>query len=182
MLNEPWLIDAVRKETEPALRGETPDLQYLDNSCPQLGAIWDEAMRLGSLGLSVRHVANEVIIGNKVLRKGNRVMMPFRQLHFDEKVFGAGVEEFQSQRFLKTPSLEKSPSFRPFGGGITMCPGRFVAKQTVLAFIATIVNRFEIEIDPPNQSFPTAEEGIPVVGLMDPKIGSDYKIKLTQRC
>ncbi len=61
-----------------------------------------------------------------------------------------------------------------------MCPGRFVAKHAVLAFVPTIVNWVYIELDPPSQGFPIAEEGVPVVGLMVPIIGSDNTIKLTQ--
>ena len=34
----------------------------------------------------------------------------------------------------------------PFGGGKTMCPGRVFAKQEVLAAVAYILDKFEIEV------------------------------------
>jgi len=107
-------------------------------------------------------------------------MVPYRQLHFDEKVFGDRINEFNPRRFYDNPALLKSISWRPFGGGATMCPGRFVAKQAVVTFIAMVLNRFNVEIDG-SQPFPTAKEGNPVIGLMSNQSGSDLRVKLSPK-
>lgn len=181
MLWQPELLHIVREETRVAFSTDEIDVDHIVNSCPRFKGIWDETIRLTAFSSSVRYITEDTVIGGKILRKGNRVVIPYRQLHFDESVFGKSVSEFQSDRFIKEPGLTRHASWRPFGGGSTQCPGRFVAKQSVMTFVALVLHRFEIEIYPASQGFPLAEEGNPVLGLMDLKEGSDLKIKLTRR-
>ena len=47
---------------------------------------------------------------------------------------------------MKETSLNRSMSYKPFAGGVTHCPGRFLAKREVLVFVATILHRFDIEV------------------------------------
>lgn len=122
----PELIDIVRIETDRAFDNDgRVNFHYLNESCPRLSAIWNETIRLTTSSASVRHLSADTIIGGKILRKNNRVMIPYRQLHFNEEVFGKDVHRFDPDRFLKNEALQRSSSWRPFGGGITMCPGRF---------------------------------------------------------
>lgn len=181
MLWEPELLDAVREETKTAFANDKIDIDYIMNSCPRFKAIWDETIRLTAFSSSVRFITEDTVIGGKVLRKGNRLVIPYRQLHFDESVFGKGVSEFQSERFIKDPGLTRHSSWRPFGGGSTQCPGRFLARQSVMIFVSMVLQRFNIEKSPTSQGFPLAEEGNPVLGLMDLKEGSDLVIRLTPR-
>ena len=76
------------------------------------------------------------MIGGKLLKPGYRVMSPFRQLHFNEEIFGREVESCDPDRFLLKGSLACDASFRSFGGGSTLCPGRFIARQEVFVFVA----------------------------------------------
>ncbi|KAF7586369.1 hypothetical protein BBP40_009015, partial [Aspergillus hancockii] len=127
--NGPEYINLVREETLPAFSDgkTTPDLEYLHENCPHLDAMWNETIRLSAYSASVRFVTSDTIIGGKVLRKGNRLMIPYRQLHFDESTFGLEypVDEFRPERFRqKAKNLTRSDNWRPFGGGTTMCPGR----------------------------------------------------------
>jgi cytochrome P450 len=182
MLFHPELIDVVREETRPAFadgRG-TPDLAHLNDRCPLTNGIWNETLRLVAASSSVRYITKDTIMGGLRLRKGNRVMIPYRQLHFNEEIFGDRINEFNPKRFVDKPSLLKSPSWRPFGGGATMCPGRFVAKQAVVSFMAMVLNRYNIALDGP-QPFPSAKEGNPVLGLMSNLQGSDLQVRLTPR-
>jgi cytochrome P450 len=181
MIWEPALLDIVREETKPAFSGDKINVDYILNECPRFKGIWDETIRLTAFSSSVRYITDDTVIGGKILRKGNRLVIPYRQLHFDESVFGKGVSEFQSERFIKDPGLTRHASWRPFGGGATQCPGRFVAKQSVMTFVSIVLQRFDIEKSPTSQVFPRAEEGNPVLGLMDLKEGSDLTIKLSRR-
>ena len=92
-------------------------------------------------------------------------MVSARQLHFDKAAFGRDGFKFEPQRFYKDPGLQRSPSFRPFGGGVTLCPGRHLAKHTVLTFISLALHRFDITLASP-QPFPQFEERKPIVGIM----------------
>lgn len=182
MLFEPELLDVVRKETKPAFKNDgSIDGDYLMNECPRLKGIWQETVRLTAFSSSIRYITDDTVIGGKVLRKGNRVIVPYRQLHFDQSVFGKDVSEFKSERFIKQPSLTRHASWRPFGGGATQCPGRFVAEQAAVVFVAMVLKRFDITLAPSKQPFPLPEEGNPVLGLMDPRKGYDLQVRLSAR-
>lgn len=133
---------------------------------------------MSAFSASVRHVLEDTVIGGKLLRKGSRLMIPYRQLHFDESVFGSDIERFKSDRFLKDQNLTRGGSWRPFGGGTTQCPGRFAAKQVVVSFIATLVKRFHIEIEGPQQ-LPKGQLGKPVLGIMASK--GELQVRITAR-
>jgi cytochrome P450 len=146
-----------------------------------LNSIWDETIRLTAFAASVRFLTCDLEIGGKTLRKGNRLMIPQRQLHFSTEAFGQDASEFNFDRFLKEPGLRRHPSLRPFGGGATMCPGRNLAKQTTLAFVAMAVHAFEMVLDPPGQKFPSPLEGKPSIGLVDIMEDTDLTVRLEPR-
>lgn len=183
LLFNPDLLTAVRAETVATVDGESLDVARMINSetCPLLNSIWDETIRLTAFAASVRFLTCDLEIGGKTLRKGNRLMIPQRQLHFSTEDFGQDASEFNPDRFLKQPGLRRHQSLRPFGGGATMCPGRNLAKQTSLAFVAMAVHAFEIVLDPPCQKFPTPSEGKPSIGLVDIMEDTDLTVRLIPR-
>ena len=94
-----------------------------------------------------RKVLKPVRIGTKWLRPGAQVLIPSRQLHFNEKVWGADAGEFDPGRFTgKNKSLEKHSSYRPFGGGVSLCPGRKISKVKVFALVAVLLKRFDVTL------------------------------------
>jgi cytochrome P450 len=152
---------------------------YITDKCPQVSAIWHETLRMTSWSASIRLILKDTIIGGKILREGNRVIVPHRLQHFDEDVFGEDINEFRHERWLQK-DLTKSPSWHPFGAGKTLCSGRFVAKYSVLNFVATILRRFDLEMVG-NPRFPQGDEGKPVLGIISVKEGYDYRVRLTPR-
>jgi cytochrome P450 len=92
------------------------------------------------------------------------VVIPLRATHQDPKTFGERTNEFVPDRFLndfiKTDSSnghaandgsmrKKGPSIKsmkPFGGGVTLCPGRHFAHNASVAFAATVLRRFDIQL------------------------------------
>lgn len=178
------LIDIIRAEVAPAMQEQsTINIAYLVNekTCPRLNSIWDETVRLTAFAASVRFLTHDVQLGGKTLRKGNRLMMPQRQLHFSSQAFGEDASQFDPDRFMKDPTMRRNPSLRPFGGGTTMCPGRNLAKQMTLAFVAQVLHTFDITLDPPNQTFPDPAEGKPSIGLVDVQEGHDVQVRLSLR-
>ena len=107
-------------------------------------------------------------------------MSPFRQLHFDEGIFGADAQRFVPERFIRDEGLVRSKGFRPFGGGTTHCPGRFVAKQEVFMFVAVVLHRFEVRLAPGEQAFPVLERKKPSLGVMDPVEGDDVVVEVRE--
>ncbi|KAK3937347.1 cytochrome P450 [Diplogelasinospora grovesii] len=179
LMRNPEYLAAFRAETAPAFRGdELVDVSYIQDAtkCPQ-------TLRVAGWAASVRLVTRDVVIGGKRMRRGNRVMVPHRLLHFDEAVFGDDTDAWQPRRWLDTDAgrkLPSSPSWRPFGGGRTKCSGRFLAKFFVTAFVATLLRRFDIEAigDPP---MPQPDVGRPVLGIISVKEGQDYLVSITKR-
>ena len=74
-------------------------------------------------------------------------MVPYRLLHYDQRVWGDNVSAFDPERFLHRKELARGPSFKPFGGGQHLCPGRFLAKQAIFAFVALALSRFDVRLD-----------------------------------
>jgi hypothetical protein len=180
LVQDPELMDVVRKETAPAFRADgTADFEYLHTSTPHLDAAWTEMLRLAAYSASVRFVADDVVLGGKTLRKGNRLIIPYRQLHMDESVFGGDALEFRHTRFVENPRLATSSNLRPYGGGATMCPGRHVAKRAVLLFVAMVLRDYDIELEGTAGLEPDMSK--PAPGLMSPKIESEMKVRLTER-
>lgn len=108
-------------------------------------------------------------------------MIAHRQLLRDERVFGTGTDSFQPERFLRNPALAKSRSFTPFGGGTRLCPGRFMAKEEVLAFVGLALSRFELNM-PAGQPFPRADlkKGAGM-GILAPVVGDDVLVDVIPR-
>ncbi|RWA06506.1 hypothetical protein EKO27_g8601 [Xylaria grammica] len=193
LIYNPSLLEAYRAETAAAFGddGALVDPFMIQDSslCPWVDAIWHETLRMSGWAASVRLITADTVIGGKYMRKGNRVMVPHRLLHFDEGVFGEQPHKFRPERWTQkvnnsdepgVNSLARSPSWRPFGGGKTMCSGRFLARFSVTTFVATLLARFDVELvgNPP---FPRADEGRPVLGTMSVKEGDDFRVKISLR-
>ena len=100
---------------------------------------------------------------------------------FDRGVFGEDAEAFNPSRFLNDGKLNNSLSFRPFGGGATYCPGRFLAKAEVLTFVALVICRFDLELagnEGEEASMPRMEIRRPCLGIMGPEKGGDVLLKV----
>ena len=178
MLFDPKLLKIVRDETRPTFEnGQVQNTQYLDQDYPRLNGICHGTIRMTAYASSVRYITKDTITGGKILRKGNRAMMPNRQLHFDHDVYGKDADEFRATRYVEDKSLLRSPSWRAFGCGVTACPGQLIANQTAISFVAMLVQRYDIRLASPQRML-RLEEGNPVLGIIGSKDGEELLIKL----
>ena len=172
-------------ETGPGVTNNTPNISYLLENCPLLESIFHEILRLKMSSSLMRYVTEPTIVGGKLLRPGRNVMVPYRQLHFSKDVWGDSVYQFDPHRFLREKKLSRSPSFRPFGGGQHLCPGRFLAKQAVFVFMALCLSRFDISLDTgpnaPVQRFPRPDETKPGLGTLAPRVEDKVILRLRPR-
>lgn len=182
LLHSSELMSQVNEEIDPAFSKESAreTLSFLMDSCPWLTGLFHEALRLCSASSSIRLVTAPTTIGGKNFPVGSRVMVPFRQMHFDQRVFGDDIEGFHPERFVEKKGLTNSTSYRPFGGGISYCPGRFIARQEVAVIIALLLRGYKTEVVGDGK-FPELDAGKPTTGLMDVKAGEDVLLKLTPR-
>lgn len=182
LLQRPTLLESIRNETSAALlpSGQV-SLSQLSTACPRLHALFSEVLRIGSASSSIRIVAEPVTLGGKRFRPGARIVCPFRELHFDPTVYGPDPTLFDPERFIRDKTLTRSSSYRPFGGGLSYCPGRFIARQEVNVFIALALHRFDIGLVA-GQNFPVMEVEKPTTGIAGPVDGNDLLINVSVRC
>ena len=183
LLFNPSLYATIKAEIRSAVRDGEPGLESRLDQCPRLMALYNEVLRLTTASASIRTVEAATPLGNVTLSAGGKVLLPFRQLHFNKNIFGDNADDFDAERFLRDESLNKSPSFRPFGGGSTYCPGRHVAKREVLVFVALALNRFDdISLAAKTQStFPKLDTKKPSLGIMTPLTGEDVQLIVRRR-
>ena len=109
-------------------------------------------------------------------------MVPVCQLHDNQEVFGSDALVFNPDRFQKQRDLTNSAGYKPYGGGKTYCPGRYFAMQEIFGFVAVLLNRFNIQLDPTSslaQKFPVADESLLTIGVSRPLPGSDIWVTLS---
>ncbi len=181
MVFDPALMKSIRTETESGVRGGKVNIAHLLDHCPRLDAAFNETLRLYGNASSARHVLAPTAVGNMILRPGNKLLLPYRQLHFDPTIFGTDVKTFNAQRFLDNSALGRSPSYRPFGGGSTYCSGRFIARREVYAFVALALKRFDLTLQDSKRHFPRLDETTPSLGIIGPISGDDVKLKIRRR-
>ncbi|KAF2202265.1 cytochrome P450 [Delitschia confertaspora ATCC 74209] len=153
-------------------------VNHLESS-PVMLSVWHEALRFCTSAITIRDVARETQIGNKILKAGARVIVPYKQMLRDSDVFGHDAEVFRPARFLENKDLVKSPSFRPFGGGMTYCPGRFLAKKEVLLFVTLVLVKFDVRKRDRQGGIPRLEEKRPCLGVLSAREGDDLLISVT---
>ena len=156
-------------------------MEYLIEQCPLLDASLNETLRLVTGAASARNVDVATAVGDKVLAPGAKLIMPYRQLHYEEQYFGPDVYAFKPSRFLDNKELHKSPYFKPFGGGMTYCSGRFIARREVVMLAAVIVTQYDLEIANKEQGLPRLDMKKPTIGVIDPVEGDDVLLRVRRR-
>lgn len=202
----PELLNKVRQEISSAHSFDTnniPDdgtielrITTLKSSCPLLNACSRESMRLASDAASTRLVTSETTIFDKdtgkdyTLCAGSIVQIAGAAMHADERIWGPDASTFNPSRYLlaarnemenkgekRAPSTREHPaSYRAFGGGSTLCPGRYLAISEVLAWAAAVVMSLDV-MGP--ISVPEKDDGKLPVHLCEPK--SDVNINVRWR-
>ncbi|KAK8037681.1 hypothetical protein PG991_001027 [Apiospora marii] len=185
LLYDDSLMRLAQSETESAWKTGQLDIKTLCANCPNLDSIFNEVLRLNNTAAAARVVSQTVILGGKELRPGSTVVMPFRQLHLAEDAWGADVSEFRPSRFLERKSLARSPSFRPFGGGSSLCPGRTLVRHEVFGFLSVLLRRFHLSLATDKSGkrppFPRLNSITPSFGINGPVPGMDVIIHIAER-
>jgi cholesterol 7alpha-monooxygenase len=182
------------------MTGDSLDEKLLAERCPALDSLFNETLRSTVTSGLGRVVTAPTTIGDKVLQPGRTVMVrlvghfkppyayadlmiqiPFRELHYNSEAWGPSVTQFNAQRFETEPKLLRNPNFRPWGGGSTMCPGRFLAKRLVYAFIGVLLSRYEVHLDESSASFPKGDSTKPSPGVTPLAEGEDVLLRIVSR-
>ena len=149
----PNTLKRLRQEAETVITQENRNgtaTQIINMSklrdIPLLVSHLQESIRHRSAGAGTRMVLEDTVLENQyLLKKDTALMIPNRSMHFDEKSWGSDVQDFREDRFAGGKSKPHPAAFRGFGGGSTLCPGRFFAMTEILAMLTMMVLRYEIE-------------------------------------
>jgi cytochrome P450 len=107
------------------------------------------------------------------------LQLPIRELHYDTNFWGPKPEKLDPNRFVENPKLSQSLSYRPWGGGHTLCPGRLFARRSANAFVAILLTKYDVAIA--SNGFPKADGARPSPGVVTVRQGEDLKLRLRTR-
>lgn len=196
VFSRPELLSQLRKEVrENALVGPgVLSSQRLRETCPQLNSVWREVMRLYAVMITVRYVKEDTKIADKyLLRKGSIVQLAGGALHYDKELWGPDADSFNPNRFLHSKDGSKAnadgsvpqdrayavhpATFRSFGGGASLCPGRYFAQAEIIGLSALLFLAFDMT--PVNNTSwnPPADKKRMPISVMKPLKGLDVKLQ-----
>ncbi|KAH8896784.1 cytochrome P450 [Thozetella sp. PMI_491] len=147
LIYDPLLLERVRDELASVAGLSGPSSGDIDVAAlcalPLLGSVYRECLRLRASIPLTRRLHKDIEIGGCTLRAGNFILAPSWLSHRDESVWS--TPEHSAQVFWAELTSIRTGDFFPYGGGSIMCPGRFFAKQEILAAVAIIITSFDIK-------------------------------------
>lgn len=168
---------------DPLSRDALRRLVLLDSAC-------SEAMRLSSGPMNGRRATESFELplasGESLpLEAGEDILLYPRHTHFDAAIFEA-PEEFRFDRFVDEKGRSArfelrgrrlTMPFLPFGGGMSMCPGRFFARNEIKVLVATMLVWLDTELLPVDE--PALDFSRIGLGVLPPK--HDVTVRLRRR-
>lgn len=126
--------------------GGVIDMSKVKSSCPISLSTFKEVLRHHSTSVAARLVMENYVLHDQYLsKKGSTVMMPGPIQHTLQDVWGDDTDSFNYKRFAVPDQHKYTAAFRAFGGGSTLCSGRYFASTGILAFTAVMLMRFDMK-------------------------------------
>ena len=175
VLADPAARDALRAEIDPVLAaaGGACGREQLQKM-PRLDSAISEALRLASSSLTIRLVRRPTVLslesgGQWSLRQGDRVCLAPSVTHYDPELYPE-PERYRFDRFLGAQFVKRGKkvgfALMPYGGGVSMCPGRFLANEDIKHFVARMLHRFDAELLGP---LPPLDQRRAGLGVLPPR-------------
>jgi cytochrome P450 len=192
--SDPSLLAAVRVELEATLPcppdDEASTVQIdpplVRERCPLFISTYEEVLRMTAGISTVRFTTADTLVSNRwLLEKGSTVQMPTAFIHADPNTWGADADVFRSERFLNSKSLPKSEqskraaAYKPFGGGVTLCPGRHFAFHEVISFACSVL--LGMEMTPIGGVWKLPKKDKSKMPLTSLKPVSDLQVEMSRR-
>lgn len=156
----------------------TFDISILKEKSLLLLSTFQEVLRVYARGASARLVMEDTLLNNQyLLKKGAALMIPQSVMHSDISVWGS--TDFDARRFLKQGLTKRSSaaSYRPFGGGATLCPGRHFAADEILAVAAMMIHKHELSPACGQWRRPTPYQPNLATNIFPPKTDIEVRIR-----
>merc|ERR1711871_1823865 len=98
---------------------------------------------MGTSAFSVRRAPHDMELalpsGEIRLRSGDNIVVANSLYHFDDTIFGEDCHTFRFDRFANETKL---PAVMPFGGGKSMCPGRYFAANEMRILVVELLRAY----------------------------------------
>jgi len=129
--------------------GRAISMQDIHNM-PYFNAVWKESLRWSTPApLGLPHVNSEDDVWNGYfIPKGSAIYFNIGFMMRDPRIWGEDAELFRPERFLPeyNPKAGNLPdmSSLPFGFGLRICPGRYLAERVAMQLTVATLSRFEV--------------------------------------
>lgn len=148
--SNPNLLCKIREEIDQsagknATGQRVIDIESAKVQCPLLVSTFQEVMRLTVISIATFAVQEDTELDGKyLLKKGAVIQVPSLAIHTDPEVWGPDAAEFVPDRFVERKKPHPA-AFRSFGGGVTLCPGRFFAADIIITMAMLILSSFDFD-------------------------------------
>ena len=161
-----------KKKKKKKKKTHSISVSGLRDHCPLLLSTYRETLRLHTNNVYTRYVRHDTLLPNNgtthLLKAGSIVQIPGASMHADPSLWGPDVHDFNPRRFIinsgannqqdekatpatnqnqnrQSPQTHHRPgSFRSFGGGKSLCPGRHFALLEIVSAAAMVVMRYDM--------------------------------------
>lgn len=175
VLADPAAREDLRAEIDPVLAaaGGACGREQL-RQMPRLDSAVSEALRLTSHSLTMRMVRRPTQIqldssGPWSLRQGDRVCIAPWVTHHDPELYPE-PDRYRHDRFVGATFHKRGKkvgfALMPYGGGVSMCPGRFLAHEDIKHFVARVLHRLDVELLGP---LPPLDQRRAGLGVLPPR-------------
>ena len=192
--SDPGLLSSLRKEMDAhvAVHSSNRKVSHsintatLQEDCPLLVSTFREVLRYHTHNSTSRWVSEETLLADRyLLKKDSVVLMPGGVVHMDAALWGEDVNSFNPRRFLKQDAkggkTKQHPgAYRAWGGGTSLCPGRFFATAEITSVLGMFVARYDLyPADGKRWVIPKTEQNRVASSIHPPS--HDVKVKITTR-
>ena len=192
--SNPALLSSLREEMDAHIASHLSDDKKIHNidigtlqeDCPLLVSTFREVLRYHTHNSTSRWVSEETLLADRyLLKKDSVLLMPGGVVHMDASIWGEDVESFNARRFLKQDSKSAKTklhpgAYRAWGGGTSLCPGRFFATTEITSVLAMFVARYDL--NPANGNawvIPKTEQNRVASSIHPPS--NDVKVRILTR-
>jgi enediyne biosynthesis protein E7 len=168
----PDVQDQVRTE----VKGLWPDLDSVTmdetEQMEYLTAVINESLRLSPPAYATfRDVKEDIQIGKYKLKTNALLILSPYVTHRHPELWDK-PNEFRPERFINTKN--KGLSFYPFGGGMRVCLGMYLARLEITTIVALFVASFQFTLDPEAKKIEKE-----VLAVLKPKNGVPLRLNHT---
>ncbi len=124
------------------------------NKTPQIRDFINENLRMHAPVPALSRVSKEeFVLGGYRIPKDRLVYMSFQSLHRNQEIWGENTNTFDPDRFLDDEDDQLAKTLMPFGGGIRVCVGKYLAMFEVAIFLGEITKQLTLSV-PSQQQLP----------------------------